>query len=82
MRSCIFSFWSMQPAPAPRDRPFTLQDSPRYAGVRGVTGQKRSPARGFVTCAGTEKFACLKTVPVMPDAYYRGGLRPGFAIVI
>ena len=46
-----FSFWSMQPAPAPRDRPFTLQDSPRYAGVRGVTGQKRSPARGLVTAA-------------------------------
>lgn len=41
----------MQPAPAPRDRPFTLQDSPRYAGVRGVTGQTRSPARGLVTAA-------------------------------
>ena len=24
---------------------------PRYAGVRGVTGQKRGPARGLVTAA-------------------------------
>lgn len=41
----------MQPAPAPRDRPFTLKRSPRYAAVRDVTGKTHSPARGFVTAA-------------------------------
>jgi hypothetical protein len=41
----------MPPAPAPRDRPFTLQHNPKYAAVRDVTGKTRSPSRGFLTAA-------------------------------